>query len=186
MLCSRFCRYQQRRQNRSSSNHELLDEPEEQTNFSQWQTAMIVLGRCPHAPFSLSTLWCRSPRPSCLPPFVLPCLLSCIISQELRDKTTCCTWAGGTGSEGDISSAFYGMGWEDLTYEDQYLAEVNLEDLEHTSGEWQEYWLVGIQAAREASRLQGLSQTNVCSSKRVCAYTTQIPVWSGRKALNNL
>ncbi len=27
------------------------------------------------------------------------------------------------------------MGWEDLTKEDQYLAEVNLEDLEHTSGE---------------------------------------------------
>jgi hypothetical protein len=47
------------------------------------------------------------------------------------------------------------MGWEDLTEEDQYLAEVNLEDLEHTSGERQEYWLVAIQAAREASRLQG-------------------------------
>ena len=29
------------------------------------------------------------------------------------------------------------MGWEDLTEEDQYLAEVNLEDLEHTSGERQ-------------------------------------------------
>ncbi len=27
------------------------------------------------------------------------------------------------------------MGWEDLVEEDQYLAEVNLEDLEHTSGE---------------------------------------------------
>jgi bifunctional N-acetylglucosamine-1-phosphate-uridyltransferase/glucosamine-1-phosphate-acetyltransferase GlmU-like protein len=53
------------------------------------------------------------------------------------------------------------MGWEDMTEEDQYLAEVNLEDLEHTSGEQQEYWLVAIQAAREASRLQGLSQSNV-------------------------
>jgi len=53
------------------------------------------------------------------------------------------------------------MGWEDLTEEDQYLAEVNLEDLEHTSGERQEYWLVAIQAAREASRLQGSSQFNV-------------------------
>ncbi len=31
------------------------------------------------------------------------------------------------------------MGWEDLMEEDQYLAEVNLEDLEHTSGERQEY-----------------------------------------------
>ena len=53
------------------------------------------------------------------------------------------------------------MGWEDLTEEDQYLAEVNLEDLEHTSGERQEYWLVAIQAAREASRLQGSSQSIV-------------------------
>ena len=54
------------------------------------------------------------------------------------------------------------VGWDDLTDEDQYLAEVNLEDLEHTLGERQEYWLVAIQAAREASRLHGLSQTNVC------------------------
>jgi hypothetical protein len=54
------------------------------------------------------------------------------------------------------------LGWEDLTEEDQYLAEVNLEDLEHTSGERQEYWLVAIQEAREANRLQGLSQTNIC------------------------
>ena len=53
------------------------------------------------------------------------------------------------------------MGWEDLTEEDQYLAEVNLEDLEHTSGERQEYWLVAIKAAREASRLKGLLQSNV-------------------------
>jgi hypothetical protein len=53
------------------------------------------------------------------------------------------------------------MGWEDLMKEDEYLAEVNLEDLEHTSGKRQEYWLVAIQAAQEASRLQGLSQSNV-------------------------
>ena len=46
------------------------------------------------------------------------------------------------------------MGWEDLTEEDQNLTRVNLEDLEHISGEKQEYWLVAIQAAREASRLQ--------------------------------
>ncbi len=43
----------------------------------------------------------------------------------------------------------------------QYLAEVNLEDLKHTSGKQQEYWLVAIQAAREASRLQRLSQMDV-------------------------
>jgi hypothetical protein len=50
------------------------------------------------------------------------------------------------------------LGWEDLLEEDQYLAEVNLEDLEHTLGKRQEHWLVAIQAAREASHLQGLSQ----------------------------
>jgi hypothetical protein len=43
------------------------------------------------------------------------------------------------------------MGWEDLLEEDQYLAEVNLEDREHTFVKRQEYWLVTIQAAREAS-----------------------------------
>ena len=53
------------------------------------------------------------------------------------------------------------MGYENLTAEDQYLAEVNLEDVRHTSGERLEYWLVAIQAAREASRLQGLTQSNV-------------------------
>ena len=58
------------------------------------------------------------------------------------------------------------MGWEDLTEEDQYLAEVNLEDLEHTSGKRQEYWLVAIQAAREASRLQRSWQSNIGRSRR--------------------
>ncbi len=53
------------------------------------------------------------------------------------------------------------MGWEGLLEEDQYLAEVNLEDLEHTLGERQEYWLAAIQAVREASRLQRLSQMEV-------------------------
>jgi hypothetical protein len=39
------------------------------------------------------------------------------------------------------------LGWDDLLEKDQYLAEVNLEDLEITSGKRQEYWLVAIQAA---------------------------------------
>ena len=47
------------------------------------------------------------------------------------------------------------MGMEGLMEEDQYLAEVNLGDLESTTGERQEYWLVAICAAREASILQG-------------------------------
>ncbi len=50
-------------------------------------------------------------------------------------------------------------GWGELLEEDQYLAEVNLEDLEQSSGEKQEYWQLAIRAAREASILQG-GQTN--------------------------
>jgi hypothetical protein len=52
------------------------------------------------------------------------------------------------------------MGTEDLLEEDQYLAEVNLEDLESTLGEHQEYWLIAIRAAREASILQEGRQLN--------------------------
>ena len=37
--------------------------------------------------------------------------------------------------------------------EDKYLLEVNLEDLEMTKGERQEYWLLAIRAAREACQL---------------------------------
>ena len=47
------------------------------------------------------------------------------------------------------------MGMEGLMEEDQYLAEVNLEDSERTTGKRQEYWLVVIRAARKASILQG-------------------------------
>jgi hypothetical protein len=47
------------------------------------------------------------------------------------------------------------MGMGGLMEEDQYLAEVNLEDLESTAGKRQEYWLVAICAARESSILQG-------------------------------
>jgi hypothetical protein len=42
---------------------------------------------------------------------------------------------------------------EDWEQEDHYLAEVNLEDLECTSGVNQEYWLLAIRTAREARRL---------------------------------
>ncbi len=52
------------------------------------------------------------------------------------------------------------IGTEDLLEEDQYLVEVNLEDLESTSGERQEYWLIAIRAAREAGILQGGRQPN--------------------------
>jgi hypothetical protein len=45
---------------------------------------------------------------------------------------------------------------EDWEREDRYLAEVNLEDLESTSGVNQQYWLLAIRTAREAKRLRGL------------------------------
>ena len=48
---------------------------------------------------------------------------------------------------------------EDWEREDQFLAEVNLEDLEGTSGANQEYWLLAIRTAREASQLRNIQQT---------------------------
>jgi hypothetical protein len=53
------------------------------------------------------------------------------------------------------------LGTKDLLDEDQYLAEVNLNDLESSSGECQEYWLLAICAAREASALVR-QQTPTC------------------------
>ena len=47
---------------------------------------------------------------------------------------------------------------EDWEREDRYLADVNLEDLEYTSGNNQEYWLLAIRTAREATRLRKLLQ----------------------------
>ena len=45
------------------------------------------------------------------------------------------------------------MGTNGLLDEDLWLMEVNLGDLETTSGELEEYWLIAIRAAREASTL---------------------------------
>ncbi len=45
------------------------------------------------------------------------------------------------------------LGPEGLAEEDQFLLECNFDDITSTSGELQGYWLLGIQAAREASRL---------------------------------
>ena len=45
------------------------------------------------------------------------------------------------------------LGTEGLPQEDRYLLEINLEDLETTSGEKQTYWLLAIRAARRAHRL---------------------------------
>jgi hypothetical protein len=45
-----------------------------------------------------------------------------------------------------------------LLQEDKYLMGINLEDMETTSGERQEYWLLAITAAWEASLLQQQQQ----------------------------
>ena len=45
------------------------------------------------------------------------------------------------------------LGPEGLSEEDRFLLECNFDELESTSGEHQEYWLLAIQAARESSRL---------------------------------
>ena len=45
------------------------------------------------------------------------------------------------------------MGSNGLLDEDLWMMEMNLRDLETTSGEQEEYWLVAIQAAREAAML---------------------------------
>jgi len=48
----------------------------------------------------------------------------------------------------------------DLEEKDQYLLEINLEDVETTSDETQEYWLLAISAAREARLLWGQETNN--------------------------
>ena len=52
------------------------------------------------------------------------------------------------------------QGFDGLLEEDQFLGEVNLEDLENTSGEKQEYWLFSVRAAREAGLLWGATHQN--------------------------
>lgn len=46
------------------------------------------------------------------------------------------------------------LGGEGLAEEDKWLLEINLEDLETTSGETQQYWLLAIMAARAALALR--------------------------------
>ena len=49
------------------------------------------------------------------------------------------------------------MGTDGLLEEDQWLMEINLRDLDSVSGEWEHYWLVAMEAAREATRILGRS-----------------------------
>ena len=53
------------------------------------------------------------------------------------------------------------LGEEGLDPRDHYLLEINLEDLETTSGEEQQYWLLQLQAARRESQLRrAVNQNN--------------------------
>ena len=52
------------------------------------------------------------------------------------------------------------LGEEGLDEKDHYLLEVNLEDLESTTGEEQHYWLLHIQAARMERALGGTNSTH--------------------------
>ncbi len=52
-------------------------------------------------------------------------------------------------------------GTDDLLEEDKHLAEVNMEDLETSSGERHEYWLVAWRAAKKASRLREIQRQMV-------------------------
>jgi hypothetical protein len=54
---------------------------------------------------------------------------------------------------------------DDWEREDRYLAKMNLEDLEYTSGNNQEYWLLAIRTAREAARLRRLIKQPVNSRR---------------------
>jgi len=52
------------------------------------------------------------------------------------------------------------QGGEGLAEEDEYLLDIRLDDLETTSGETQEYWLLAIQAARDAHMLRSQQAAN--------------------------
>ena len=45
-------------------------------------------------------------------------------------------------------------GGEELAEDDKYLLEINLEDMETTSGERQKFWILAIQAALKAKILR--------------------------------
>ena len=46
------------------------------------------------------------------------------------------------------------LGEEGFAEEDQYLLEINLDDLDNSTGEEQTYWLLALQAAREVRQLR--------------------------------
>ena len=83
---------------------------------------------------------------------VIVCLVVafCLIFDLLRGVRFCCLLFGRKEEIQREIENQQALGAQDLQEEDQYLLEVNLEDLETSSGERQEYWLLAIQAARRA------------------------------------
>ena len=53
------------------------------------------------------------------------------------------------------------LGDEGLAEEDKFLLECNFDELVTTNGEQQEYWLLAIQAAREACRLRAAARSTL-------------------------
>ena len=67
------------------------------------------------------------------------------------------------------------LGTKALEEGDKYLIEINLEDMENTSGERQKYWILEIRAAREANKLRAHPRTRpptVTSHRRAFNYIT--------------
>jgi hypothetical protein len=60
------------------------------------------------------------------------------------------------------------LGPDDLAKEDRFLLECNFDDITSTSGKAQGYWLLGIQAAREASCLHHKRREEMQSRLRKC------------------
>ena len=58
------------------------------------------------------------------------------------------------------------LGPEGLNEEDKFLLECNFDDITSTTGEHQGYWLLGIQAAREAVRLRNENREETAGRPR--------------------
>jgi hypothetical protein len=53
------------------------------------------------------------------------------------------------------------LGGEELEEEDQYLLEINLEDLDSSTGEDQVYWLLALQTASKAWQIRRERESSV-------------------------
>ena len=60
------------------------------------------------------------------------------------------------------------LGPDDLAEENRFLLECNFNDITSTTGEAQGYWLLGIQAAKEASRIRRKAREEAQIRPRKC------------------